>query len=660
MLNSPQQQAVKLTSQPLLVLAGAGCGKTRVITEKMAYLVRQRICQPEGIYAITFTNKAAKEMKARATKLVSGGEALKISTFHALGLQLLQQEIKHTDFQRGFSILDASECQKIIQGLLPKGIKKEVSNQIQWQISGWKNAAIRPDEVSSTVPMAVEIYQSYLDYMISINAMDFDDLILQALWLLNRHVAVLQRWQSKISYLMVDEYQDTNASQYLLLKKLMGQGTHLTCVGDDDQSIYGWRGAQAENLQLLQQDFPALKVIKLEQNYRSTSTILDAANAVIQNNPHPIVKKIWSDLGQGEAIQILSYPNPETEAEQVVADIGFNKQANQKNFNDFAILYRSNHQAKLLEQGLRLNNLPYQMSGGRSFFDYSEIKDLMAYIRLLVNPKDNAAFLRVINTPKRGIGMQSIQQLSQLAKRLGKSFYLTCCDVSAMSTLPAPVQAKIKPFVHIMQQHQQMKSSAEEVVTSLIKQIDYVNYVNHSANNKVAKINKVKLVKDFLKWVNALGKAQDLDLDELLNYLSLQTSQDDETSEDAIRMMTLHAAKGLEFEHVYLVGVEEGILPHANSLADTDEDDDSAVEEERRLMYVGMTRAMRQLKISYVKKRKKRFPEEKSSHVFGASRFLDEIPHELSSGHPSIKKSVEDQKVSNKKNFAAIKALLDG
>ena len=657
MLNQPQQQAVKLTDKPLLVLAGAGCGKTRVITEKMAYLVHQGICRPESIYAITFTDKAAKEMQARAIKLVSGGEALNVSTFHALGLRILQQEIKHTAYERGFSILDTSECQKVLQELLPKGLKKEISNQLQWQLSGWKNAALRPEEVNSTVPMAVEIYQSYLDYMVSINAMDFDDLILQALWLLNKQPEVLNRWQSQIGYLMVDEYQDTNASQYLLLKKLMGTGSHLTCVGDDDQSIYGWRGAQAENLQLLQHDFPDLEVIKLEQNYRSTSTILDAANAVIQNNPHPFEKKIWSDLGQGDAIQILSYPNAETEAEQVVADISFNQKVNKKNFNDFAVLYRSNHQAKLLEQALRLNNLPYQMSGGRSFFDYSEIKDLMAYIRLLVNPKDNAAFLRVINTPKRGIGMQTVQQVSALSKRLNKSFFVACSDNQGLSHLSEHAQSRIKPFVHMIQQHQTMKESAEVVVTSLVKQLDYVNYVNHSANNKVAKINKVKLVQDFLKWINALGKSQHLAIDELLNYLSLQTSQDDQTKEDAIKMMTLHAAKGLEFEHVYLVGVEEGILPHANSLADVDQEA-SAVEEERRLMYVGMTRAMQQLKISYVKKRKKRFPEEKVVSAGGPSRFLDEIPHELSNGHPSVKRSAEDQKVNNKKNFAAIKALL--
>ncbi len=657
MLNPQQQQAVELTHRPLLVLAGAGCGKTRVITEKMAHLVGSGFCAPERLFAITFTNKAAKEMQARAMKLVAGGELLNISTFHALGLRLLQQEIKHTAFHRGFSILDTSECQKVIQGLLPKGIKRDVVNQLQWQISGWKNAALKPDEVDSTVPMAIEIYQQYLNYMQAINAMDFDDLILQPLWLLQQESNVLSKWQQQIQYMMVDEYQDTNASQYQLLRMLMGGGDHLTCVGDDDQSIYGWRGAQTENLQLLQQHFPRLQVIKLEQNYRSNSTILDAANAVIKHNPHPFEKKIWSDLGTGESIQILSYPNAETEAQQVVADISFQKKVNHKNYQDFAILYRSNHQAKLLEQELRISNLPYQMSGGRSFFDYSEIKDLMAYIRLLSNPRDNAAFLRVINTPKRGIGMQTVQQVSTLAKRHNQCFFIACTQPELMASLSAQAQQKIKSFVQIIKSHQQMQQSAEQVVSSLVAQLDYLNWVNISANNKTAKLNKVKLVKDFLKWINALGQKQSMTMDELMNYLSLQTSQDDETQEDAVRMMTLHAAKGLEFEHVYLVGVEEGILPHANSLADADTEN-TAVEEERRLMYVGITRAMQRLKISYVKKRKKRFPGAAEEEAFGPSRFLDEIPVELTSGHPSAQVSEAEQKAHNKKNFAALKAML--
>ncbi len=657
MLNPQQKAAVEKIDQPLLVLAGAGCGKTRVITEKMAHLVNHNCCFTDRIYAITFTNKAAKEMKQRAMKMVQGGDLLNISTFHSLGLRMMQQEIGSTEYLRGFSILDTSECQKVIQALLPKGLKKELSNQLQWQISGWKNAALYPEQVESSVPMAVEIYQQYLDYMRSINAMDFDDLILQPLWLLNRSEAVREKWQQQIGYLMVDEYQDTNTSQYQLVKMLMGQGNHLTCVGDDDQSIYGWRGAQIENLQLLQKDFPSLAVIKLEQNYRSSSTILNAANAVIKNNPHPFEKKIWSDLGQGENIKITAYKSAEDEAQQLVTDISFQKRVNLKSYSDFAILYRSNHQAKLLEQELRINNLPYQMSGGRSFFDYSEIKDLMAYIRLLSNPKDNSAFLRCINTPKRGIGMQTVQQISQIAKRNGKCFFEVCLQTQLLSGLSHATQVKIKGFVDMIKAHQHMKSSAEHVIESLVKQIDYINWVNLSANNKVAKINKVKLVRDFLKWIQAISSKQFLAMDELMNYLSLQSNQEDETTEDAIKMMTLHAAKGLEFEHVYLVGVEEGILPHANSLADSDDEND-AVEEERRLMYVGITRAMRQLKISYVKKRKKRFQDDPHEGFTGPSRFLDEIPKELTSGYHTQIRSEEEQKVSNKKNFAALKAML--
>jgi ATP-dependent DNA helicase Rep len=659
LLNPQQQAAVKRIDQPLLVLAGAGCGKTRVITEKMAYLVNQNICSPERLYAITFTNKAAKEMKQRAMKMVQNGELLNISTFHSLGLRLMQQEITHTEYHRGFSILDSSECQKVIQSLLPKGIKKEIAVQLQWQISGWKNAALKPEAVQSSVPMAVEIYQQYLGYMQSINAMDFDDLILQPLWLLGQNAAVANKWQNQIGYLMVDEYQDTNTSQYQLVKLLMGQGTHLTCVGDDDQSIYGWRGAQIENLQLLQQDFPSLAVIKLEQNYRSNNTILNAANAVIKNNPHPFDKKIWSDLGEGEQIRINAYNSAEDEAQQIVTDIGFQQRVNLKKFNDFAILYRSNHQAKLIEQELRANHMPYQMSGGRSFFDYSEIKDLMAYIRLLSNPKDNAAFLRVINTPKRGIGMQTVQQISQVAKLNGLTFFTTCVQSSLLGELNSQAQSKIASFVSIIQSHQRQKDSAEKVVDSLVKQIDYINWVNMSANNKMAKINKSKLVRDFLKWIHAIGAKQFLPMDELMNYLSLQNSQEEDSSEDAIKMMTLHAAKGLEFEHVYLVGVEEGILPHANSMAESDNDTD-AVEEERRLMYVGITRAMQQLKISYVKKRKKRFQDDSSEDFFGPSRFLDEIPAELTSGYHNTHVTEEEQKINNKKNFAALKAMLGG
>ncbi len=658
MLNPQQQQAVTYVASPLLVLAGAGCGKTRVITEKMAHLVKSGICTADRIFAITFTNKAAKEMSERASKLVPGGEHIRISTFHALGLKMLQQEIRYSSYHAGFSILDASETQKIIKDLLPSGIKKEVVNQLQWQISGWKNAGLKPHETAAKVPMAVELYQNYLDHMLHINAMDFDDLILQSLWLLQQNQDVKSRWQNHIGYLMVDEYQDTNASQYQMLKALMGAGNHLTCVGDDDQSIYGWRGAQPENLQLLQQDFPSLKVQKLEQNYRSSSTILEAANAVVQHNPHPFEKKIWSDLGTGDAIQITAHESPEAESESIVTDIMFHHRVSQLPYSDFAILYRSNHQAKLFEQQLRSHNLPYHMSGGRSFFDYTEIKDMMAYLRLLVNPRDNAAFLRIINTPKRGIGLQSVKHITATAAKQGMTFLQAAQSPSVAAGLTPAVQKKLAGFCYTIKHHQKMSAKPNVIANSLFEQLDFINWVNINANNKVAKISKVKLVKDCLKWIDALSLNKASNLDELMNYLSLQSNNDEEETESGIRMMTLHAAKGLEFSQVYMVGVEEGILPHRNSIAD-DEDNggQQGVEEERRLMYVGMTRAMKNLRISYIKKRKSRFGEEESGPK-GPSRFLDEIPYELAAGHPGMKKSESEQKEQTKNNLDALIAML--
>ncbi len=660
MLNQQQLAAVEYTASPLLVLAGAGCGKTRVITEKMAFLVNHRLCASEHIYAITFTNKAAKEMKQRAISLVAGGDQIKVSTFHALGLRILREEVQKTNYHPGFSILDGTETHKILKELLPSGIKKEIVSQLQWQISSWKNAGLLPQDVVSKVPMATQLYDQYLNYMKHINALDFDDLILQSLHLLTTQKETRQHWQQQISYLMVDEYQDTNACQYQLLKSLIGKDQHLTCVGDDDQSIYGWRGAQSENLQLLQQDFPTLKVQKLEQNYRSSSTILKAANAVVLNNPHPFTKQIWSELGQGEAIKIRAYQTPEEEAVSIINEIMFKHRVDQISYNNFAILYRSNHQAKLFEQQLRVNNIPYQISGGRSFFDYTEIKDMLAYLRLLVNPKDNAAFLRIINTPRRGIGLQTVKHITHIAGQKRINFLQAAQDHQVINGLTDTVQNKLLLFTAMIKKHQQMKGSPYEIASSIFKAIDLVSWVETNANNKAAKINKVKLVKDCLKWIESLSRQKAKDLDELLSFLSIQTGlESEEESKSGIQIMTLHAAKGLEFSRVYLVGVEEGILPHRNSLSDDAENNTSSgVEEERRLMYVGMTRAMNSLSISFAKKRKNRFDDSSNTLASGPSRFIDEIPLNLSSGHPAEQKTEAQIKQQNKDNFAAMIAML--
>ncbi|MCF6299646.1 MAG: UvrD-helicase domain-containing protein [Proteobacteria bacterium] len=661
MLNPQQLLAVKHLHSPLLVLAGAGCGKTRVITEKMCYLLQSGFCQAESIYAITFTNKAARQMQQRAIKMMAVGSEINISTFHSLGLKIIQQEIKHSKYHAGFSILDTSESFKILQELMPKGIKKELVSQLQWQISGWKSAGLTPEQSDSITPMAIEVYQQYCDHLIQINAVDFDDLILQPLLLLRNNGEIRQRWQNKMAYLLIDEYQDTNASQYQLIKQLIGNNPGISCVGDDDQSIYGWRGAQPENLQLLQKDFVTLEVIKLEQNYRSSSTILGAANALIQKNPHPIVKKIWSDLGTGSAITVQAYDQPELEAQRVANDIHLAKIANNMNFANFAILYRSNHQAKTFEQVFRLSNLPYQISGGRSFFDFAEIKDMMAYVRLLANPRDNSAFLRIINVPKRGVGVQTVRHISALAKPAKLSFFQACQQPAILGQLNTKSREHIKVFVQTILHHQRLKLGAGQIIASLFSQIDYQSWVNISSNNKMAKINKGKLVKDFLKWIKALDKKNNMSLEDMLAYLSLQNNPEDNAdSEDSIKLMTLHAAKGLEFSQVYLVGVEEGILPHRNSIEsiDTDLQNDIGLQEERRLMYVGMTRAMHQLKISYVTKRKSHFAGQDSLSN-GPSRFIDEIPAEFIAGTKQNTSNQKLQKKTTKQHLAALKAMLD-
>jgi ATP-dependent DNA helicase Rep len=658
-LNPQQQSAVTYCEGPLLVLAGAGCGKTRVITEKIAHLIKNQIATHFNIFAITFTNKAAKEMSQRAAKMVHlpEGERLNISTFHALGMRIIREEIKHTPYRYGFSIFDSSETHNIVKDLLPKGTKREQINSIQWQISGWKNEGLKAEDLDTSFVLAQEVYQQYQQRLVDFNALDFDDLILQTLDLLQTNQEVLNRWQEKMSFVLVDEYQDTNGSQYRLLRLLVGKHRNIICVGDDDQSIYGWRGAQAENLNILQQDFPELKVVKLEQNYRSTQTILGAAHDVIKQNPHAIEKKLWSDLGSGDLIKISQFNSPEAEAHQLSAEIDYQRILKKNKYADYAVLYRSNHQAKLVEQVFRSNNVPYVMSGGRSFFDFAEIKDLMAYIRLLCNPKDNAAFLRIVNVPRRGIGSSSLAKLAQSAEHAHIGYFKAAGNDGVLSALPTRTAQKLKEFnAHIIKLQKNVLAdvNADKIVDELIKEIDYIAWITQTSKDKTSKFNRTKLVTDFQKWIRAFCTNKAMNLIDVAAQITLQTNKEEGADEDAIQMMTLHAAKGLEFGHVYMIGVEEGILPHRNSI------EEETVEEERRLMYVGMTRAMRNLNISYVKKRKNRFAQDDDSFDTGPSRFLDELPQKYISGYGKVTKESEAKQQEKKMgHLAALKAMLD-
>ncbi|MBL4772529.1 MAG: UvrD-helicase domain-containing protein [Alcanivoracaceae bacterium] len=658
MLNPQQQSAVIYCDGPLLVLAGAGCGKTRVITEKIAYLIDTKKVSHHNIFAITFTNKAAKEMAARARKIVQlpEGERLNISTFHALGMRIIREEIKYTPYRFGFSIFDSSETHNIVKDLLPKGSNREQINQIQWQISAWKNEGLKAEELDTQFILAQEVYQNYQQRLIDFNALDFDDLILQTLSLLKTNAEVLNRWQDKMQYVLVDEYQDTNGSQYHLLKQLVNKHRNIICVGDDDQSIYGWRGAQAENLSILKHDFPDLNVVKLEQNYRSTQIILGAAYDVIKNNPHEFEKKLWSDLGAGELIKIAHFNSPEEEALQLCAEIDYHRILKNSNFADYAVLYRSNRQAKLVEQVFRSKNIPYVMSGGRSFFDYVEIKDLMAYIRILCNPKDNSAFLRIVNVPRRGIGSSTLAKLAQSAESNHSSYFKAAGNDAILSHLPKRAAQKLKEFHrHLLKlQHKVLANiNADKIVDELVTEIDYIAWIAQTSKDKTSKHNRTKLVYDFQKWLRAFTKTKDMNLIDAAAQITLQTNKEDTNNDDSVQMMTLHAAKGLEFTNVFMIGVEEGILPHRNSI------DEETVEEERRLMYVGMTRAMRLLSISYVKKRKNKFAQDDDCET-GPSRFLDELPAKYISGYGKATiESAEKQKQKKMNHLAALKAMLD-
>ncbi len=649
MLNKHQAAAVRHLSSPLLVLSGAGCGKTRVIIEKIRHILNTEFCAPDNLYAITFTNKAAQEMQQRLAQVYPQADLIHISTFHALGLRLLKSEVKQTSLQPGFSILDPSECSRVMQELVPKGLKKQLVYDIQWQISDWKNAGLKPEDVSSRNPLNQDIYRRYRSYMNSINAIDFDDLIAESLWLLQSNETVRQRWQNKVAYLLVDEYQDTNACQYQLIKELTAQSLGLTCVGDDDQSIYGWRGARPDNLQLLADDFAGLKVVKLEQNYRSTGNVLKAADAVVQNNPHLFTKTIWSDLGDGELIDLNAYDTVEEEAEQIATSIDFAIKHRHATAAEYGILYRSNRQARILEQALRRFNIPYHISGGRSFFDFSEIKDMMAYLRLLINPQDNSAFLRIINTPRRGIGMQTVRQIAHLATQSKRSFFQFISQANLSDYFEARMADKLHDFQTMMSGFMRSSLPADQLINRLLNQIDYLNWLQHSTANQVAKVNKRKLTTDFLRWIDALCAHKTMRLEDLVDYLSLQSDPDDD-DKPGVALMTLHAAKGLEFNRVFLIGVEEGLLPHRNSLEEA-EDKTTALAEERRLMYVGMTRAQTKLTISYVKKRKQHKDNERA--IYGPSRFIEEIPKEFIMASGS-----QAHKAKTKQNFAALKAQL--
>ncbi len=623
-LNPQQREAIHYLDGPLLVLAGAGSGKTRVITQKIAYLVQDCGFQPRNIAAITFTNKAAKEMQERIGKILSPALAgeLQISTFHSLGVRILREEAKALGYKPRFSIFDSADCAGILSEAAGT-VDKATVRILQSLISNWKNALVTPEAVRHLATdehqkLAAHAYLSYEATLKAYQAVDFDDLIGLPVKLFTEHPEIADKWQNRLRYLLVDEYQDTNACQYQLLKLLTGVRAQFTAVGDDDQAIYGWRGADIDNLRKLPAEFPTLKVIKLEQNYRSTVRILKAANNVIANNEKLFDKKLWSEHGHGEQISVTAYRDNDAEAEGVVMKLQAHRFEQRTQFKDYAILYRSNHQARIFEEYLRDHRIPYLLSGGKSFFDKAEIKDIIAYLRLLANEDDDPAYIRAATTPKRGIGAATLQVLGTYAGERHVSLFAAAFEEGfAQRVAPRQLEPLLEfgQFINRMQERAG-RESANLVLPDLLKAIDYETYLYDHEEERVAQTRWANVC-EFANWINKKGELDGKTLIELTQSIALINMLDKQNDEevDAVQLSTLHASKGLEYPHVFLVGVEEGILPHREST------EPSKVEEERRLMYVGITRAQRTLNISYCERRK----QAREFIPCEPSRFIDEM-----------------------------------
>ena len=653
LLNPPQQEAIRYLDGPCLVLAGAGSGKTRVITHKIAHLVERCEMSPRNIAAITFTNKAAKEMQTRVGQLlgVKASKGLTVCTFHALGVQIVRQEAQHCGLKPQFSILDASDTVDIVAELAQTD--KAHAKTLQWTISAWKSALVDPVAAVQLVQdehteEAARCYAEYQRTLRAYQAVDFDDLVNLPVWLFEHHEAVLARWRGKLRYLLVDEYQDTNRAQYLLLRHLAGERGAFTAVGDDDQAIYAWRGADVENLRLLQQDYAQLKVIKLEQNYRSTALILNAANTLIAHNTKLFEKRLWSEYANGEPIRIKTCITPEFEAEWISTHILAHKFERRTRFSDYAILYRGNHQARLLEQYLRSHNIPYAISGGQSFFERSEIKDVLAYLRLMLNPDDDLAFIRAVTTLRRGVGANTLEALGRYAGEHHISLFSASQTPAALSGISTQALKALQAFVAFLKKltDQATREPAKDVLAQLLEITGMEAWFYQHLEAREAE-NKWRNVLDFTQWLGRKGESDEKNILELTQTVALISMLDKEDPDfDGVQLATLHASKGLEFKHVFLVGVEEGLLPHQNSL------NEDKIEEERRLMYVGITRAERSLTLTWCERRK----QAGQLQTCEISRFVSEMGMVLDS---SAKDDKPVEKAEGKARFAQLRAMLE-
>ncbi len=655
------------------MLAGAGSGKTRVITQKIAWLIEKRSVSPEAIVAVTFTNKAAREMKQRVAQLMKDSgrvRGLTISTFHSLGLKILRREAEQAGLRSGFSIIDPKDAVGVISELLrgEKASEMDVYEKIHWQISAWKNAGVQPEDlrVDGTNPIinaAIAVYPDYNRYLRACNTVDLDDLISLPSALLQENGPAKAYWCSRFRYILVDEYQDTNGAQYAFIRRLAGQGNGLTLVGDDDQSIYGWRGAMPDNIATLGDDFSNLEIVKLEQNYRSAGRILKIANQLIQNNPRLYEKSLWSEFGFGDKIPILACNDEVHEAERVVAQILRQQFEYKAEYKEFAILYRGNHQARILEQKLREMRIPYQVSGGLSFFDRAEIRDMLAYLRLLTNPSDDRAFLRIINTPRRGIGANTLEKLAQFSAGRSLSLFDGVFENELRDVVKPKAFDTLRRFCQRLVELSEdaERGEAVEVFRQLLDELTYQDWLFDN-NEEAQAERKWENIEELLGWMKSIvddlpEQSADADTGRLSQVVSqiilrdILDRQAQDKEQDQVSLMTLHAAKGLEFNYVTIVGLEEDILPHRVSI------DEQGIEEERRLFYVGITRAMKNLTLSFAAKRR-RYGETVQCEP---SRFLEELPQdELIWEGRGKEVSAEKQQMNKKAQLANMRSMLGG
>jgi ATP-dependent DNA helicase Rep len=631
-LNPRQREAVRYIDGPLLVLAGAGSGKTSVITRKIAYLVETCGISASRIAAVTFTNKAAREMKERVGKLLGSGiaEGLTVSTFHQLGLKIIRSERGELGLKSGFSIFDGEDTRTLIRDLLIQehGAEGDQASTIAQRISTWKNDRVLPEQALANArsPADMLCAQAYLRYKRALkayNALDFDDLILLPTILFEHHPDILAKWQNQVHYLLVDEYQDTNTSQYLLVKQLVGLRGQLTVVGDDDQSIYAWRGARPENLAQLQADYPGLKIVMLEQNYRSTARILKAANTLIAYNSHVFEKQLWSELGYGEPLRVIRCSSEQHEADQVVAEILDHKLRKRTRFGDYAVLYRGNHQSRLIELALQQQQVPYHLSGGTSFFARNEVKDIMAYLRLILNENDDNAFLRIANVPRRKLGASTLEALGNFANAQHCSLSQACTRIGS-DHIPEAGLKRLREFRNWMASSRVHCRGEEGVagIRQMIREMDYEDWLLQLSSSEDVAQRRMANVHFLVDSLQRVMSSEQVPLDEAISRLVLrdllEQQDEEESGPDNVQLMTLHAAKGLEFPHVYIIGMEENLLPHRVSVAEDN------IAEERRLAYVGITRAQQTLAMTLALKRRQ-FGETINCEP---SRFIAELPQD--------------------------------